>query len=68
MSACERCWRDAANADDPAARYRELLAERTGARACTPEEQAGTAAGWCETCQRRTRHQHTEECMNGCRA
>jgi len=60
MSACERCW---AEAGGNAGEYRRLLSLRS----CTPEQQAGPDAGLCLHCGRRTRHQHTGECMvHGC--
>jgi len=63
VSACEKCWRDSATAEDHAARYAELIEERK-ANPCTPEEQAGEDAKWCPDCGRMTLHQHTGECMN----
>jgi hypothetical protein len=70
VSACEKCWRDAealvraGEAETKADGYRRLLGARTGtAEECAPEEQAGPDATLCESCQRRTRHQITGECM-----
>ncbi len=64
MSACERCWADAhviANETGDPNVYRKLLLERE----CTPEQQAGLAAGTCPVCGCKTLHQHTGKCMNG---
>lgn len=67
MSACEKCWADAAMAEAMSGRcqadeYRRLLAER-GPTGCTPEQQAGPDATDCCACERRTVHQFTGECM-----
>ena len=67
MSACEKCWRDSASADDHAGRYAELMIERELAdKVCTDEEQAGPDAGECPVCHRMTLHQYTREPMCGC--
>lgn len=68
MSVCAKCWRDAHRGPDVsvAEEYAALIARRVGPLACTPEEQAGPDATDCEKCGRRTRHQHTRECMAGC--
>lgn len=65
MSACQKCWHDAA-ADDRAAKYEELVRERNGTGVCTPEEQAGPSAGRCIFCNRFTLHELTGEPMCGC--
>ena len=65
MSACEKCWRDAhadPYAESVTSEYHRLLADRHGIP-CTAEEQAGPDATICDWCGRRTRHQHTGECM-----
>lgn len=59
MSACEKCWRDSRQDEN----YHAVLASRA-ANPCTPEEQAGPDATLCEHCNRRSRHQITNECMN----
>lgn len=59
MSACERCWRMASASEDKVDAYHRLLKLND----CTPEEQAGDDATECGKCMRRTRHQHTGECM-----
>lgn len=58
MASCEKCWREAGG---DAERYGELM--RTKPTACTPEEQAGWAAGDCPDCKRRTVHQFANICM-----
>ena len=63
MSICAKCWTDSKASDDPPARYIELIEQRTGDLACTPEEQAGPDATECPGCKRRTCHQVTGECM-----
>lgn len=65
MSGCEKCWRDAHGDGelDVPERYRLLLVERTGEKSCTPEQQAGSNATKCPSCDRTTRHQITGECM-----
>lgn len=60
MSACEKCWSDAGG---DSAEYHRLM----GVRKCTPEEQAGPAAGICPICRRRTLHQYSHEAMCKCR-
>ena len=60
MSSCEKCWKDAGGR---AIRYFALLEERKDNK-CTPEEQAGEMATFCEGCQRETTHHFTGECMN----
>ncbi len=69
MSSCEKCWRDAHHepGDCVPDAYARLMLERKS-NPCTPEEQAGTDASRCPKCKRMTLHQHTGECMNGCRA
>jgi hypothetical protein len=57
MPSCEKCWKDAGGNPD---RYTKLVRERK----CTPEEQAGDDAGNCNSCGRRTMHQHCHICMN----
>lgn len=64
MSACEKCWHDAAQAGVP---YSQLLKERR-TNPCTEEEQAGPHARKCPHCGRMTLHQHTGEPMCGCPA
>lgn len=59
MSSCEKCVMP----DGDPNRYHELLLDRCGEKACTPEERAGNRAGWCPDCGRMTLHQHTGECM-----
>lgn len=46
--------------------YQELLAERTGEQACTPEQQAGPDARVCATCGQRTIHQHVQDWCMAC--
>ena len=60
MSCCEKCWRDANGDPDD---YQKLLVERKD-DPCTPEEQAGYGAGWCDICLRFTVHLYTKKCMN----
>ncbi len=62
MSSCEKCWQESRFVDS----YHELLESRKDSP-CTPEEQAGPNASECPKCKRMTLHQHTRECMNGCR-
>lgn len=65
MSSCEKCWSDAYRPSLPGRqpeRYAKLVKERD----CTPEEQAGPAAGTCPACGRQTLHQYTDEPMCGC--
>ena len=61
MASCEKCWADAGG--DPE-EYEQLLEERTGELNCTPEEQAGVDADFCDVCERKTIHQHTHKCVN----
>lgn len=56
MSSCEKCWADSGGS------HREYI-RLVAVRRCTPEEQAGPAAGRCPMCNRTTLHQHTGECM-----
>lgn len=56
MASCEKCWKDAGG---DYARYMELLSYRN----CTPEEQAGEHAYTCSACDRKTIHQHTNQCV-----
>jgi hypothetical protein len=65
MSACEKCWRDSQGYLVP---YSQLLKERAGDHACTPEQQAGESATQCPSCKRMTLHQYTGEPMCGCEA
>jgi hypothetical protein len=62
MSACEKCWADAGG---NALRYANLMIERHD-HPCTPEQQAGRAAGQCPVCKRMTLHEITREPMCGC--
>lgn len=66
MSACQKCWSDAHDGiySDVAENYGRLLSERTGDRACTPEQQAGPDAAPCDQCGGRlVRHEITGRCM-----
>ena len=56
MAACEKCWEDAGGYAD---RYYALVKSRE----CTPEQQAGTEAGRCLECGRKTVHQPTHACV-----
>ena len=67
MASCEKCWGDAymrslSNGKSQAENYTELLEERYN-NCCTAEEQAGKDAEMCPTCQRKTKHQVTKECV-----
>jgi hypothetical protein len=68
MSACEKCWADAApnRFDGGGPSYSDLIDSRDGVTEplCTPEEQAGPDATECLECWRWTRHQYSRECMN----
>lgn len=68
MNMCEKCWRDAHDNQTGCApdEYHRLIRERAD-NPCTPEEQAGDDATECPECTRRTLHQHTGECMAGCK-
>lgn len=57
MSSCERCWVDSRGDYD-------LYVEMIKSRDCTPEQQAGEDAGFCDVCERKTIHQHTHKCVN----
>lgn len=65
MPGCEKCWSDAhcgphvSVADE----YSRLIAERSGERACTPEQQAGRDARTCPECHRTALHQFCGICM-----
>ena len=66
MSSCEKCWANATRrslyAEESASEiYRELI---SGKEMCSAEEMAGLHATVCPDCDRRTLHQHTDECMN----
>ena len=69
MPSCEKCWADAyvrslCAGTNQASEYLDLVEERGKAgEVCTPEQQAGPDAGLCTACDRRTRHQHTGQCM-----
>jgi hypothetical protein len=64
MPSCEKCWRDSQSIG---VEYGNLVeARNTTGVVCTPEEQAGDDAGLCPSCNRRTLHQHTGDCMAGC--
>ena len=65
MASCEKCWGDSYTYTygTPESRiecYQRLVRERD----CTPEEQAGTDAGICPKCKKKTVHQITGDCMN----
>ena len=60
MASCEKCWNDSKGELE---RYSQLIMLRV----CSPEEQAGPEAGICPSCKRKTLHQHTNDCMAGCR-
>jgi hypothetical protein len=62
---CEKCWRDSAmyRLRGVGVSYRDLVDERRGAAACTPEEQAGSDATVCEHCGRGAVHQHVRICV-----
>jgi hypothetical protein len=62
MSTCEKCWRDSRREEN----YKEVLDSRKD-HPCTPEEQAGPDASECPLCKRKVCHQHTGECMTGCK-
>jgi len=65
MSACEKCWRDAHKGPETCVAYEYLrLILGRNPHPCLPEEQAGPDATWCDVCERNTRHQYTQECMN----
>ena len=71
MASCEKCWIDAYNRSrctgkSQAECYEELIRERND-NPCTPEEQAGHDAKVCPICNRKTLHQYTKICMNGCK-
>lgn len=59
MPSCEKCWEDACG---NAEKYQELIKERKD-DPCTPEEQAGRDATYCEKCNRETVHQYAKICM-----
>lgn len=61
MAACEKCWADAYDPyrSNQSERYRELLKERHGERACTPKQQAGQ--WWDEERQVDTRLENTDD-------
>jgi len=63
VSSCEKCWRESGSAEN----YNALLESRQD-HPCTPEEQAGPDASECPLCNRMVLHQHTGECMVGCKA
>ena len=58
---CERCWSDASHmfSSSKSMAYRELVDSRD----CTPEQQAGRDAEFCEKCQRWTIHQIVGACL-----
>jgi hypothetical protein len=59
MASCEKCWADSLGPfGDQVDRYHRLIKERN----CTPEEQAGPDAGWCDKCERKTIHQNAKVC------
>lgn len=70
MSSCEKCW---ANSYRPgAATYTsasqaDVYMEEIATHSCTPEQQAGSMATECPKCNRMCLHQHTQQCMNGCK-
>lgn len=59
MPSCEKCWSRSRFADDSIEEYHRLIVEMK----CTPEEQAGPDATYCESCDRKTRHQDCRMCM-----
>ncbi len=63
MASCEKCWRDAHLGPQfsVAEEYARLLKERKD-NPCTPEQQAGQDATFCETCRRMTVHQYAHVC------
>lgn len=64
MSSCEKCWTDS---QLMGMHYIDLLKQRErDGQVCTPEQQAGSGAGICEVCGRKTRHEATQERMCGC--
>lgn len=56
MTSCEKCWR---NALGNAHEYHRLLHINN----CTPEEQAGYDATYCNACGRRAVHEICKVCM-----
>jgi ribosomal protein L37E len=70
MASCEKCWGDAYMRihtnpmKSQAEHYQDLIKERTGEKACTPEQQAGQDATVCKKCGRKTVHQYVKVCMN----
>ena len=69
MASCEKCWSDSymRMSENPmmgqTEHYHELLKERKD-NPCTLEEQAGTDAFICNSCNKKTVHQHTKRCLN----
>lgn len=69
MASCEKCWSDAymRTHTNPmksqAEHYQDLIKERIGEKACTPEQQAGHATV-CKKCGRKAVHQYVKVCMN----
>ncbi len=65
MPSCEKCWADAGfRALHTGAGQAEEYERLRHAADCSPEEQAGSAAGTCGSCGRRTLHQYAGQCMN----
>jgi len=70
MASCEKCWGDAymRTLTNPmksqAEHYQDLIKERRGEKACTPEQQAGHDATECKKCGRKSVHQYARVCMN----
>jgi hypothetical protein len=60
MPMCEKCW---VAAYDPNGNQSERYLELVKVSHCTPEEQAGTDAGYCPMCKRQTVHQYAQACM-----
>jgi hypothetical protein len=69
MPSCEKCWGDAYTrshtdiSKSQAEHYSDLIRERKDNQ-CTPEEQAGSDAGICPDCERKTVHQIIRHCTN----
>ncbi len=65
MASCEKCWEDAQGMFEPngESAYSVLMRDRKD-NPCTPEEQAGSSAGICTECNRKTLHQFVGTCMN----
>lgn len=66
MSSCEKCWSSSFRPGAMTSRA-DVYMDELKQHSCTPEQQAGSMATECPKCNRMCLHQHTQQCMNGCK-